>query len=417
MPDYALDQNVQQLATAFGTDMGNARRDIIMADGKATDAAASAGPGIGEYASLSAAVTANPSGSVRINYDEQALPASFAGVLLEYTRRATARNIPQSAMSVDQAMRTLRTQFPASHPDVKWSGLNIEGQALGSGKNGPFSADYGVSINVAKQGYASGTAVSGEIDGLTIYVRQDGARGLPSGDPGSSDACGILINAQNVEDVGFVSPIEVTSSNIQGVSPFGFRYRIQAQMAPITANAAGGPITYGHVVVAKDGANTHAYYAGAEGAATWTNLLHSPNRLSITWDGEYRLLTPDWTGGALRLFRGRGVNDGSQLLHRGTGALVINAADAAPVQFATSGVVRASFNAGGTFAPATGQTINLGSPTVPWAFGYFTNLQATGNQITMSGLPIYADNAAAVAAGQPAGRIYRTTTGEVRVTI
>lgn len=449
----ARDENVQALAQVFGRDMGDANTRITSLDAHPSYGAAlsavkpadlrSVAAIVGQFrvvwrpdptgtclgggwspadmptpqhwnGSLADAVLNTAGGTVRIDYDEQSIPSNHAGVLLEYTKQATARNITQTGWWPDTALRTLRAQHPAGHPDQKQSTLNIEMLADGSGKNGPYSSDYGMSINAAKRGYATGAAVSGEIDGLTIYVRQDGARGLPLGSTQSSDACGILINAQNVEDVGFVAPIEATSSNISGVSPFGYRRRIQAQMAPITPNAPGGMISYGHVVVAKDGANNHAYYAGAEGAATWATILHSPERVSVTWDGEYRILTPDWASGAARFARGRAVNDALTIINRGTGGVLVNAQEAGPISFATANVERMRINAAGHLVPASGQSPNLGDPGSRFA-ALFTGQMNSNGAVTMTNLPVHADNAAALAAGLTAGRVYRTATGQMMV--
>lgn len=377
---YARDENVQELASAFGVRVKEQRERV-----DALEPHVAAIRAREAYPSLAQAVAANPGRSVLVNSNDQSLPANFAGVLLEYTAEATARSIDQKGWWPDKAMRTLRSQHKPGHPDQKHSTLNIETLASGSGKNGPFSADYGVSINVAKKDFATGAAVSGEIDGLTIYVRQDGARGLPSSDPGTSDACGILINVQNVEDVGFVAPIEAVSSNIQGSAPYGIRRSIGAQMAPITANQPGGMVSYGHVVMSTAGDNDYAYYAGVTGG-TWDYLFYSPDRMSITGDGEYRILTPDWQGGALQIMRGRGQNDASMLFHRGLGPLMLMTAEAASIQFVTANVERLRVRSDGHFVPATGQTINLGDPGARFASAFLTNLNTSG-EVTLADLP------------------------------
>ena len=405
---YALDARVRELAVAFGTDQG--------AQDAAIEAAqASAGPGIGEYASLAAAVAANGGGSIRINYDEQALPADFAGVLLEYTKMATARNITQSGWSVDQAMRTLRSQHPAGHPDEKLSTLNIEALATGSFKNGPNSSDYGASINVAKQGFFSGTPLSGEIDGLTIYVRQDGPKGLPSGDPGSSDAAGILINAQNVGDCGWLGGIEISTSNIDPVTAAITR-SIQTQMGVHAGNTPSGPLSYGFVAMATAGQHEAAFYASESGGGTFKNLFFSPGDMAIGGDGaiKFRPSTfDDWLG---RIERATGANGAMQITQTGTGGIGIMNQANAPIIFGVSNTNKAQVT-NSALSPVANAGMDMGTTALRWSQFWGVALNLSGGQVTLSALPTYADNAAALAGGLTAGRVYRTTTGQLMVTI
>ena len=69
---------------------------------------------------------------------------------------------------------------------------------------------------------------------------------------------------------------------------------------------------------------------------------------------------------------------------------------------------RLAINSEGTFYPLTTATYDLGTSSLRWGTLYTANLSATG-------LPVYANDAAAGAGGLVQGRIYQTATGEVRV--
>ena len=77
----------------------------------------------------------------------------------------------------------------------------VTANALGSGVNGPETAQAGLDINVTKDNWWTGGKV-GEVDGLDILLRQNA--------PGS-DASGILVNVQN-QGNGFLSATEFAST-------------------------------------------------------------------------------------------------------------------------------------------------------------------------------------------------------------
>ena len=86
------------------------------------------------------------------------------------------------------------------------SAATITGSALGSGVNGPATAQTGMTINFSKDNWWKGGKV-GEIDGLNILVRQNGPH---------SDSSGILVNVQN-QGHGFLSATEFASSIVDPV--------------------------------------------------------------------------------------------------------------------------------------------------------------------------------------------------------
>jgi hypothetical protein len=77
----------------------------------------------------------------------------------------------------------------------------VTANALGSGVNGPETAQTGLTVNISKDNWWTGGKV-GEIDGINVMLRQNA--------PGS-DGSGILINVQN-QGNGFLSATEFAST-------------------------------------------------------------------------------------------------------------------------------------------------------------------------------------------------------------
>ncbi len=338
------------------------------------------------FGTLSAAAAAAPGKTVRIDYDDQALPADFRGVLLEYTAQAAARNINQSGFLPDQALRTFRAQHPSVHPDAKWSTVNIETQAWGSGKNGPHSADYGLTINAAKRGYASGSAMSGEVDGLTIYLRNDGPDGFPSQDPGSSDAAAIMVNAYNAGTCGFVSVMDATAGNILREAPYPTEMSMQVQAGVIDANNAAGKIGFGFVAAMKVGVGRSAFHVGASPGSDWENYFDSP-KFRIRGTGDLRWRDGAYPDYAAQIARTGGLDGLLSILNRGNGGISIAAGGAGGITFATSNVGRVQITVSGTFQPVTDQGVNLGADTRRFGAGHLQALYVYGNNIRLPGLP------------------------------
>jgi len=86
------------------------------------------------------------------------------------------------------------------------SAATVTANALGSGVNGPLTAQTGMTINMTKDNWWTGGKV-GEVDGLDVFVRQNAPH---------SDSSGILINVQN-EGHGFLSATEFASSIVDPV--------------------------------------------------------------------------------------------------------------------------------------------------------------------------------------------------------
>lgn len=309
-----------------------------------------------DFKDIEAAVLESPGKSIIVSSvgDDTALPDDYSQVLIEYRATHPAR-LTHSASIQGLAKRTLKTQFPSAHQDSIVSAFHIEAQAKGSGKNGPNSADKGLTIAVHKQGYAGSTdPVGGEMDGLSIFVRQDGPKGQASGSATSSDASGILVNIQNVDDVGFTSAWEASTSNYNRGAGAISR-SIQTQIGVLDMNRAGVP-TYGFVAISTVGQNGHAFYAGKGSAGgTWDNIIFAPGSVRIDGVGNYYAPTTEWVNGAWTIVRAAGANSSTQMTHRGTGALLLMAQESA-IQFGAGGGIRWEMTTTGGLRPSSTNT-------------------------------------------------------------
>jgi len=316
-----------------------------------------------DAAALAAAVSANPGRVIQILAPDNdvAVPADYSMSMLEYTGLHPLR-FTHTPSPTGKAKRTFKTQFPAAHSTQVYSAVHVETQAIGSGKNGPDSSDNGITIAIHKKGYSGATdPVGGEIDGLSIFVRQDGPKGQASGSASSSDATGVLVNIQNVEDAGFTSAWEATTSNYNRTSN-SIPYSIQTQIGVLDMNKSGTP-TYGYVAIASRGGNGAAFYAanGSNGG-TWTNVLFAPGMARIDSAGNHYAYSPEWVNGAWTITRAAGANGTTEFLHRGTGALFLNAQEGA-VQFGTGGAIRWEVSSTGTLRPSSTNTTGaVGDP-------------------------------------------------------
>jgi len=146
--------------------------------------------------------------------------------------------------------------------DKPCSAATVTANALGSGVNGPLTAQTGMTINIAKDNWWTGGDV-GEVDGLNVLVRQNAPH---------SDSSGILINVQNQRH-GFLSATEFSSSIVDPVKNV-LTYGIDVQegvldhrkgdyigavytaefgkLAPCTAGQIGADAKYIYVCVAAN---------------------------------------------------------------------------------------------------------------------------------------------------------------------
>jgi hypothetical protein len=87
------------------------------------------------------------------------------------------------------------------------SAATVTANALGSGTNGPQTAQTGLTVNISKDNWWTGGKV-GEVDGINVLMRQNAP---------DSDGSGLLINVQN-QGNGFLSATEFASSIVDPVS-------------------------------------------------------------------------------------------------------------------------------------------------------------------------------------------------------
>lgn len=293
--------------------------------------------------------------------DETAFPADYSNTMFMYDGLTPVRTT-HAGPNIDVAKKAFKAQFPTPHGGTKHSAFQIEAQAKGSGTNGPASADYALSLAIHKKGYAEATdPIAGEINGLTITVRQDGPKGTTAGAANSSDGGGILVNVQNVEDAGFSCILEGVTSNYNRTSQTVVR-SIGTQIGALDQNQVGTP-SYGYATISTNGNNTHGLYVGAQGTATWTNILYSPNALTIPANGDYIAVTTNWPNGAWSIKRNTGVNGETIFNHRGTGAMYFNAQDASAIQFAVNGSMRWQIDSAGGMKPGATLSADLGGLT------------------------------------------------------
>lgn len=298
-------------------------------------------PSLGDFADAAAAVTdltASVGGGTLLmpaGNGAATLPASTGKVLLDYdgpdVNLSAFGEVPSSAWST---AKLLRYQNNTTHSGAGQSAFAIESRPVGSGTNGPTSADYGQTISVAKKDFDT-TSVVGEIDGLTIGIRQGGA---------ASDACAILANVATY-GTGFMGAMESSTSAVTaGVITQGVRAQVG-----IVDNLLGNQ--YGVAVIKDFGVNSgDGYYVGDGAAgASFANAFRvnylARDVYKVSAYGEIRLTTA--TGAAL-----------TKTIYNNAGSLVVlNNAESAQILALTDA---GNFSVAGTLA-------SVGALTVPSA--------------------------------------------------
>lgn len=371
--------------------------------------------GAADAAGLAAAVSANGGFTVRLDYDPATLPTDYRDVVMEHVTKSRNRNYAQTAFSGNLSQTILRTASGA-HAGRTESARHTEMLAWGSTQNGPANATVAESMYITKRGYAGGSAVGGEIDALEIFLRQDGPDGFPSQDPGSSDAAALIINAQNVGTCGFVAVMDASVSNIARTAGFPLDVSMQVQSGVIDANNAAGKVSFGHVAVMRAGTGRTAFHAGVSSTGTWENLTDSPN-YRVTWAGQVRLRDAAYTDYGAQISRDTGTTGNLAIENRGTGGITIRTLDNGSITFAPNNTNRWQFAGSGAFQPAVDLAVELGNAARRIANTHTNALVVYGNSLSLPNLPVYADNAAALAGGLTAGRVYRTAAGDLKVVI
>ena len=124
--------------------------------------------------------------------------ASVAGVCGE---------APVKAVSQCSSAKPLTVGPVALNGTVYASAETVTAEALGSGVNGPQTAQNGLTVNISKDNWWT-SGKTGEIDGINVMVRQNAP---------DSDASGMLINVQN-QGNGFLSATEFASTIVDPIS-------------------------------------------------------------------------------------------------------------------------------------------------------------------------------------------------------
>lgn len=361
-----------------------------------------------EFPSFNASLTANTGGQVRVDYDAQTLPADFTGTLIQYTKKATVRAYGLVTFEPTHFAYDMKRTMHGAHAPGNEIAEMVEAVAVGSGQNGPSNATIAGGFAIAKRGYGSGSANSGEIDGIRVTVRQDGPQGLPAGNSGLSDCAGILVNVQNRGDCGWVAAFEAQTTN--AAVGGGVARQVQTKIGVINTNDVTKR-SYGFSAVANAGSNHSAFYS-----LGFDYALFADAGLAIRPSGEHAIITPDWVNGGARFMRGQALNDATTIQGRGANGITITAPEGF-VSFATGGTPRMRVASDGHLVPEANNGQNLGASTLRWNNVFSTALNILGGNITLSNLPAYADNAAALAGGLIAGRVYRTPAGDVKVVL
>ena len=139
------------------------------------------------------------------------------------------------------------------------SAQTITTTAVGSGTNGPTTAQAGLTVNLSKNNWFTGGATVGEIDGAYITVRQGGA---------GSDAAGMLLDVQNT-GTGFLAGIEMQVTAVNTATNTLTR-DIDIQTGVLDGINAG---YYGQVLTAATGSMTTAIRVQSAAGASWNHAL------------------------------------------------------------------------------------------------------------------------------------------------
>jgi hypothetical protein len=274
------------------------------------------------------------------------------------------------------------------------AGLFITSTAIGSGVNGPATAQSGLNINHQKTNFLTTTAV-GEIDGLYVTVCQGGP---------TSDAGGILVDIRSAGN-GFTAQYEGVSHKVDNTG--AATQSIRVQMGAISPSA---PQYFGQMLQAAKGtSSTGLLINDIPGQGSWTNLIEGWSGASQNYVvtntglvfGSGGLVTG--TAGQLRVQGYTPVNGAGSYLawNRGTGSgatyLLTN---------------RGGGSAGGLIIGDVNDSNAVTELLVVLATGIYYNSPApvffnAGSKISMPGLVNATNDAAAGAGGVPVDCLYR----------
>lgn len=156
--------------------------------------------------------------------------------------------------STATTMRLLRAKMPPNHPTNNLSVMAIEARPEGGGTNGPVATETGLSVSAIKKNWQHSTALCGEVDGITIVVRNGGP--TPTSFATGSDASGLVMNVSQMHGTGYAVGVEGSVSNIN--ADYSINHELGFQIG-----ASEGVIDFysGMVLNANKGAYNYAYFA------------------------------------------------------------------------------------------------------------------------------------------------------------
>lgn len=178
-----------------------------------------------------------------------------------------------------------------AHPGIGKTVHTIESRPIGSGVNGPTSADYGMHISCVKQNWMT-TTVAGEVDGINIVVRNGGGN--------DSDSAGVMVN-NGIVGGSFSAAMENQSSLIN--SSGTVLKQISTQIGVINELNTTG---IGFFTKMNSGTGAKAIQAGyVTGSSFWTHLLSLENSLYQLFavDGSGVVQVANATNGQRKLIR------------------------------------------------------------------------------------------------------------------
>lgn len=149
-----------------------------------------------------------------------------------------------------------------THPNYLHATKFIGAYPVGSGKNGPASADIGLVVSAIKQDFMEGSQ-SGEVDGLYVIVRQ--------GESGNqSDCAAILTDVVLSGNNGWAGTMEsIVQHYPDGYANWNMINSVRTQMGVISGVLG---VSYGFVAQAESGNNTEALRL-EETTGSWNDFI------------------------------------------------------------------------------------------------------------------------------------------------
>ncbi|KQP02446.1 hypothetical protein ASF45_20545 [Pseudorhodoferax sp. Leaf265] len=252
---------------------------------------------VSDYSSLANAAKAGavyvPAGATAIPSGTPATAYSTSWIFDSY--RAVPVYLAEAGETAQFSRRTQYDRMPGPHVGIMNQASALIARPVGSGTNGPTSADYGMTISMIKEGWPSST-VAGEIDGLNIVVRNSSS----TGGGYNGDCAGILANV-GVTGNGYAAVLESQCSVLSNTG--AILHQIAAQQSVVDP-VAGNYLGYYCTPSVGDG--TAAFYAAASNSNSWEYLFRGdtsqgvPGRQAFNITGTGQAEFFDILGGGSR---------------------------------------------------------------------------------------------------------------------